>query len=956
METDKRRGQYHYWAFISYSHADEAWAGWLHRALEKYRVPRHLSWPGTRSDTIPRRLIPVFRDADELPVSADLGAKLREALQASRFLVVICSPRSASSKWVNEEIREFQAAGGENRILAVIVDGEPHAADPARECFPPALRQGAAEPLACDMREQHDGRSNCKLRLIAGMLGVGFDELRQREKLRRRRRILLATAASLLLVMILGAFTYYSARQSAIAESRRLALESQEIVSSDPAAALELAIEAASSAQTVEAARALSASMSSQLIRTILKHPSEVMSAAFSPDAQRVLSCLRDGSAQVRDSSNGDLLFSSGRENSSPGNAPGSCFLSADASMILTASPVSAVRLWDAGSGDLLTTFSGHEGGLVSAGFSPDGSRVVTGGHDATARVWDVRSGRQLSVFEGHETPVEHAFFFPDNARVVTIGRHGKAVVWNVSSGEEITRFGEHLPVVQDALLSPDGSRLLISNYQYDARLWDPSSGRLIGQLGTRFLGAAFSGDSRRLVTGSGDGEVRVWETADAMLVKTLPHDEMVDSVLVSPDGSLVLTADTWPHVWQMPEPGGGATAEIFSLRSSDEGAVLADISGDGKLLLTHVPGGHSLRVWKITDGPHLRSFGEPDQRIGNVLFSPDGSRIMTSGSLIQFWNASGTRRMATTQIPPRLSHGTGFSHDGSRLIAHCLERKLCVFDTSSGEVIQALEHGGALAMALSPDGARVALVDADESVALHDVSTGSVARHLGEGEGRPYGMVFSPDSRQLFANLAGVVHAWDIDSGRLLYKLEGFGTLFSPDGLLVASHRDDTVFVNRRDDGRLQQQFSIGAGRVHSLAFSQNSTLLAVGSTDGVIVLRDLASGEERLVLEPADGRVRSLHFSDDDRTLVAVTDRAIHACSTADGTWLQQFRNNFGLVNAAIAPDGSRVVAVDMLGRALLYTFRFRTLLEMARKRLPATGSARQGGGSRMQSPPGR
>jgi WD40 repeat protein len=946
VEAGKTQSRYHYWAFISYSHADEAWAGWLHRALEKYRVPAHLPMPATKAGKTPRRLIPIFRDTDELPVSADLGAKLRESLRASRFLIVICSPRSAKSKWVNQEILEFKAAGGEDRILAVIVDGEPHAADPARECFPPALRQGDAEPLGCDMRQQHDGRSNCKLRLIAGMLGVSFDRLKQREKQRRRRRILLATAATLLFLVILAAFATYSLRQSDIAESRRLALESQEIVSIDPASALQLAIEAAASAETVEAVRALSSSLSFQLTRAILDHPSEVSSAVFSPDARRVLSCLLDGSAHVWDSTHGNVLFSLGRENSSEGNGPVSCLFSADGSLILTVAPGSGARLWDGESGKLRVMLSGHEGDVVSAGFSPDGSMVVTAGRDKTARVWDSRTGRQLTLFEGHESPVQKVFFFPDNSRVVSIGRQGKAVVWKVSSGEEIRRFGDSLPFVQDALLSPDGSRLLISNYQYDARLWDPSSGELIGQLGTRFLGAAFSGDSQRLVTGSGDGEVRVWEAEDAMLVKTLPHQEMVSSVLVSPDGSLVLTADTKPHVWQMPELGGGAEAEIFSLRSPDQEPMLADISEDGKQLLTFASGGRAVRVWSITDGPHVRSFGELDHRIGNVLFSPDGSKIMTSGSRIQIWNASATRRMATTQVPPQLSSGGVFSHDGSRLVGHCRKGQACVFDTSNGDLVLALERGDGLALAISPDGSSVALTGPAAPVLVYDVSTAEVTGSFGEGEGRPYNILFSPDGRQLFANLGGVVRYWDLDSGRMIERLEGVGPRFSPDGVLVATRRDDLLYLNRREDGRLLQELSIGGGIIQELAFSPDSSLLAAGSTDGVITLWDLVSAEKRVFPGSRNGRVRLLRFSGDGRTLVTVTDNAIHAYSTADGTELQMFHNNFGLVNAAIAPDGASVVGVDTLGRALFYSFRLQPLLEIARKRLPAIGTVRQAG----------
>ncbi len=92
-----------YWAFISYSHQDKKWGDWLHNALETYKLPKALVGGQTeRGEPVPERAYPIFRDRDELPTSADLGDMIRRALERSRYLVVICSPRSAQSRWVNQ--------------------------------------------------------------------------------------------------------------------------------------------------------------------------------------------------------------------------------------------------------------------------------------------------------------------------------------------------------------------------------------------------------------------------------------------------------------------------------------------------------------------------------------------------------------------------------------------------------------------------------------------------------------------------------------------------------------------------------------------------------------------------------------------------------------------------------------------------------------------------------------
>lgn len=201
-----------YRAFLSYSHHDRAWADWLHKALETWRVPSRLIGTQAAHGVIPRSLQPIFRDREELASATDLGQEITDALDRSESLIVICSPAAAASRWVNEEVLAFKRMGRGGRILCLIVAGEPDAADlpgrEAEECFCPALRfaldatgqlsDKRAEPIAADVRPGHDSKPAAKLRLIAGMLGVGFDALIQREAHRRRRRVLMVAVAALL--------------------------------------------------------------------------------------------------------------------------------------------------------------------------------------------------------------------------------------------------------------------------------------------------------------------------------------------------------------------------------------------------------------------------------------------------------------------------------------------------------------------------------------------------------------------------------------------------------------------------------------------------------------------------------------------------------------------------------------------------------------------------------------
>jgi len=217
--SDARQSEYRYWAFISYSSKDAAWARWLHRAVETYGIPAHLvGHPSPTGESVPKRFQPVFRDRDELPASADLGAQIEQALRASRNLIVICSRRAAQSKWVSKEISTFRDLGRREHVFAFIVDGEPNAGDES-ECFPPALRE--LEPIAADARPTADGRTNAKLKLLAGMLGVSFDALKQRDAQRQVRRLQQILGAALVVAAGFAALAWYATQQRDKAVSAR---------------------------------------------------------------------------------------------------------------------------------------------------------------------------------------------------------------------------------------------------------------------------------------------------------------------------------------------------------------------------------------------------------------------------------------------------------------------------------------------------------------------------------------------------------------------------------------------------------------------------------------------------------------------------------------------------------------------------------------------------------------
>ena len=212
------KGTYRYFAFVSYSHKDIAWAKWLQEGLERYKLPSTIR--KELPPHIPTSIKPVFRDATDIGLG-DLRQTLRTELQDSRYLIIVCSPHSAKSEWVNREIEHFRELGRSDHIIPLIVAGSPESTDPAERCYPPALREPGSNFLGASIDEL--GKQKALVKIIAGLLGLRFDQLWQRHRRRERKNALILGLTALLVTIAVtfgGAMVwdYYSVKESYFAD------------------------------------------------------------------------------------------------------------------------------------------------------------------------------------------------------------------------------------------------------------------------------------------------------------------------------------------------------------------------------------------------------------------------------------------------------------------------------------------------------------------------------------------------------------------------------------------------------------------------------------------------------------------------------------------------------------------------------------------------------------------
>lgn len=220
-----------YCAFISYRHQspDQEIAKALHTAIETYGIPAAIKKQIGR-----KKMGKVFRDQEELPLSSDLGADIEAALDASEWLIAICSPRYLESRWCQRELEYFIGHKGRDHVLTLLVDGEPADSFPM-QVLTTVKEDGTVaevEPLAADVRAATVAGSlkklkNEKLRILAPMLGVSYDDLKRRARQRKLRITAIIGAAALVAGTALSVFLAVNhARNEAL---RREAEEQQRI-------------------------------------------------------------------------------------------------------------------------------------------------------------------------------------------------------------------------------------------------------------------------------------------------------------------------------------------------------------------------------------------------------------------------------------------------------------------------------------------------------------------------------------------------------------------------------------------------------------------------------------------------------------------------------------------------------------------------------------------------------
>jgi WD40 repeat protein len=981
-----------YWAFLSYSHTDKKWGDWLHKALETYRVPRRLVGRESRDGKVPERVYPIFRDREELPVSADLGSNINEALGESRYLIVICSPRSAQSRWVGEEIKTFKKLGREDRILALIVDGEPNASDGKPgfrvedECFHEAMRYRMvdgelsdlrSEPIAADAREGKDGKTNAKLKLLAGLLGVNYDDLKQREQERRLKRARTILSASVALIGIFAALSvalFLKGQEAARARDRaRAALGQSYLVQGLRAINEDKGLDAiaylasgirSDPDQQASICRLVTLLMyrSYALPLCRLPHDDDVLSAQYSPDGQKLVTSSRDATARIWNSQTGEMIGKPMKHDAEVWFAQ----FSSDSKRILTAAADNVARLWDAESGHPIGAPMRHDERLKSVRFSPDGRRVLTASGSG-ARIWDAESG-DLGKTIDPEKDISDAEFSPDSRLIAVmvsgletshgvlqvfdaengpqpifsqLGGHstsfakvspdstrvlgswaGYISVWSIASGKQIGASIEDNVMARSVEFSPDGRRILTAGWNGAARISDAGAGQPILQPmwhSDAVSSAEYSLDGSRIVTASEDETARVW-TADAdPLTEPIRHNDLVESAHFSPDSTKIVTTSG------VAIPFFDA---LFSIEKSPEhnrNSTRSFRFDAGSNFTVTRSKEKSAQIWDVRPRKALSQVLEHARGVVSAQFSPNGKQVVTAckDNIGRLWDSE-TGKLTSEMM----KHYDGltsaqFSPDGKKVVTTSFDKTARIWDVDTGAQVggQIRHFRTVKAAAFSADGKRIATVSQDGTAFVWDVEKSKKLFELRHEE-RIESVQFSPGGQRIVtASDDRTARIWDAQTGRpvgepMQHNDQVVSATFSPDGtmILTASH-DGTARLWFSKTGKSVMEPIKHDAEVLSASFSSDGSRILTASRDGTARVWDSKTGEPVSEQMRHENEVLSAQFSPDAALVVTASkDHTARIWDAETGAPLGDPIKHDDIVwEARFSSDGKRLVTVS-------------------------------------------
>jgi WD40 repeat protein len=717
-------------------------------------------------------------------------------------------------------------------------------------------------------------------------VSVEHRNAQERAARQRTRRLQTLVAALATLSVAVGLLSVYAFQQKAaatnqrnLAISRQVAIDANQLRSTDIALAMQLSLAAYQVAPTPEARSSLLESYITPAATRLLGPAGVMQSVAITSSGHIMAVGGENGTIQVWSLTERGHPTPIGRPLATGAGTIFSVAFSPNGRILAGGGGNKTVRLWDvadpAKAKPWGPALSGPGNTVYSVAFSPNGQILAVGSADRTVRLWNVADPRHPiplgSPLRGPKGYVQSVAFSPDGHLLAAGFADGTVRLWNVTNPQHPRQAAPPLTgatnTVFSVAFSPDGQTLAAGSADDKVQLWNiRNPGRPVSE-GRPLTGPAgwvnsvtFSPDGRSLAAASSDSKVWIWDLSTRKVTLTLPHPAPVTDVVYLHGNDTLATsgADGAARLWQIPGPVlTGPTGPIFAV-SFARRHIMAVVSED-----------NTARLWNVAD---------PRQPVllGNVI--PDASKS------------------------PLASGAAALSPAGNLLVVGAADGTCEVWDVQNpAKPIALSQLRGPTAdiqyIAFSPDGRLLAATGNNDATwlwNLADPSSPVLLDKLGGLTNYGLSVAFSPNGHLLAVGSADkLAHLWEITNPRHpipLKPLAGSSSYvdsveFSPDGQLIATgSADDKVRVwnaaNPHHPFQVTRPLTGPTNYVYNVAFSPNGRTLAATAGDGSVWLWNVAAPDKPQALATLTGASGAVFIDSYDMN------RDILAAAGDDGT----------------------------------------------------------------------
>ncbi|KAJ7108125.1 hypothetical protein C8R44DRAFT_884894 [Mycena epipterygia] len=478
-----------------------------------------------------------------------------------------------------------------------------------------------------------------------------------------------------------------------------------------------------------------------------------------------------------------------------------------------------------------------------------------------------------------------------------------------------------HTKSVEVVAFSPDGNQIVSGSGDGTIRLWDSET----GVLAEEFPGYSVivSPNSKWILFGSPGGITRVWDLENGSLAAGEFHRQGWGTSAVSPDRKQIVTLDSYSvRLWDLET---GEVAGVFKGHRNHVRCVA--FSPDGKDIVSGSDD-MTVRVWDSATGLLTGYFDGYNGEVTSVAFSSSGKQIVSGSQDGKVRILDFERRVAVVVPPPFLEHtehvtSVAFSPDGQRIVTGSRRNRVHIWSSQTGSVVAGpFSHTGPThtgdirSITFSSDGKHIVSGSSDTTICVRDSETGALTDRFEGHTDRVTSVAFSPDSKWIVSgSWDKTVRVWDSNSGVVAATFE-CGTrvnsvAFSPDGkLIVSGLRDCTLRIWNSETGTVAGNFEGHTDNVNSVAFSPDGQHIASGSEDGTVRVWESRSGVVVLVFKEHRYSVPCVSFSPDGKHIASVYDKTVHVWDPSTGVVIASLVVTRQVDSVAFSPDGRQLV----------------------------------------------